>query len=92
MTGGIGEEELALTDMNRSQIEAALERNLPFTLLMADGREYAVPHRDYISLPPHGAFVVVFDDREHVYVLPLLTMTGLSDQSGGTKASEPRAS
>ncbi len=78
--------------MNRSQIEAALERNLPFTLLMADGREYPVPHRDYIGLPPHGAFVVVFDDREHVYVLPLLTMTGLSYQSDGSKTSEPRAS
>jgi hypothetical protein len=77
--------------MNRNQIEAALERNMPFTLRMADGGEYAVPHRDYISLPPRGAFVVVFDDLEHVYVLPLLTMTGLSYQSNGTTASEPRA-
>jgi len=77
--------------MNRSQIEAALERNIPFTLRMADGREYTVPHRDYISLPPRGAFVVVFDDREHVFVLPLLTMTGLSYQSDGTNAPEPRA-
>jgi hypothetical protein len=59
---------------------------------MADGKEYRGPHRDYISLPPKGAFVVVFDDREHVFVLPLLTMTGLSHQSDGTKAGEPRAS
>ena len=64
--------------MNRSQIESALERNLPFSLRMADGKEYKVPHRDYISLPPRGAFVVVYDDAEHVFVLPLLTMTGLS--------------
>jgi hypothetical protein len=66
--------------MNRSQIEAALERNQPFTLLMADGKEYLVPHRDYISLPPKGAFVIVFDDQEHAFFLPLLTMTGLSYQ------------
>jgi hypothetical protein len=72
--------------MNRSRIEAAVERNLPFTLRMADGKEYRVPHRDYISIPPKGAFVVVFDDREHVYVLPLLTMTGLTYQSEETKA------
>jgi hypothetical protein len=67
--------------MNRSQIEAAIERNLPFTLHMADGKEHHVPHRDYISLPPAGAFVVVYDNRKHVFVLPLLTMTGLTYQS-----------
>ena len=72
--------------MNRSQIGAAVERNLPFTLRMADGKEYRVPHRDYISIPPKGAFVVVYDDREHVYVLPLLTMTGLTYQSEAAKA------
>jgi hypothetical protein len=72
--------------MNRSQIEAAVERNLPFTLRMADGKEYHVPHRDYISLPPTGAFVVVYDDLQHVFVLPLLTMTGLAYQSEPEKA------
>jgi hypothetical protein len=72
--------------MNRSQIEAAVERNLPFTLRMADGKDYRVPHRHYISMPPKGAFVVVYDDREHVFVLPLLTMTGLAYQSETPKA------
>jgi hypothetical protein len=48
---------------------------------MAYGKEYHVPHRDYISLPPTGAFVVVFDKKEHVFVLPLLTMTKLTYQS-----------
>jgi len=64
--------------MSRGQIEAAVERNLPFTLHMADGKEYRVPHRDYIFLPPRAAFVVVSDDQGHVFVLPLLTMTGFS--------------
>ena len=64
--------------MTRSQIESAIEQNQPFNLRMADGKEYSVPHRDYVSLPPKGAFVVVYDDEEHVYVLPLLTMTGLT--------------
>jgi len=74
--------------MNRSQIEAALERNLPFTLLMADGKEYRVPHRDYISLSPGGAVVVVYDDQDHVWVLPLLSMTGISYRTEETKASK----
>jgi hypothetical protein len=44
---------------------------------MADGREHRVPHRDYISLSPKGTFATVYDDEEHFFVLPLLTMTGL---------------
>ncbi len=65
-------------EMDRSRIEAAIERSVPFTLQMADGKESYVPHRDYISLPPSGAFVVVYDNQEHVFVLSLLTMTGLT--------------
>ena len=74
--------------MNRSQIEAAIERNVPFTLRMADGHEYHVPHRDYITVSPKGSFVIVFDDAERAYYLPLLTMTGLIFPS---EAKEPRA-
>jgi len=44
---------------------------------MADGREYSVPHRDYISLPPRGSYVIVYDNNGRFTVLPLLTMTGL---------------
>ena len=64
--------------MNMSEIEAAIERGNPFAIQMADGKEYRVPHRDYIAVPPKRTFVVVFDDVGHAYVLPLLTMTGLS--------------
>jgi len=87
--GGAQGSRVEFLDMNRSQIESAIERNLPFSLRMADGQEYQVPHRDYISLPPRGGFVVVYDDREHVFVLPLLTMTGLTYQSetAGAKGS-----
>ena len=63
--------------MNRDQIIAAIKNNLPFSILMADGREYQVPHKDYISLPPKGGFAIVFDDHGKFFVLPLLTMTGL---------------
>lgn len=73
--------------MSRSQIEAAVERNSPFTIRMADGKEYHVPHRDYIAVSPKAAVVVVFDDAGHVYVLPLLTMTGLAYQSESKDAA-----
>ena len=64
--------------MQRSQLESAIQRGLPFSIRMADGQVYQVPHRDYISLSPGGAVAVVYDDQDHVWVLPLLTMTGLS--------------
>lgn len=67
-----------LHDMTFAQIQSAIERGGPFSIQMADGKEYKVPHRDYISIAPKGSFVVVFDDQEHAFVLPLLTMTGLT--------------
>jgi hypothetical protein len=53
-------------------------------LHMADGKEYQVPHPDYISLPPKASYVIVYDDHGRFTVLPLLTMTGL--QSSGADA------
>jgi hypothetical protein len=63
--------------MTRERIESAVARGLPFILRMADGKEYPVPHRDSISLPPKASCVIVYDDAGRFTVLPLLTMTGL---------------
>jgi hypothetical protein len=72
--------------VTRSQIETAIERNRPFVLKMADGKEYPVPHRDYIVLAPRAAYVIVFDQNDPndaFDVLPLLTMTGLHQSGDG---------
>ena len=74
--------------MTRQQIESAIAGGVPFTLRMADGKEYPVPHRDYISLPPRGASVIVYDDKGNFTVLPLLTMTGLESKLTDTDATE----
>ena len=73
--------------MTREQIESAVARGVPFTLRMADGKEYPVPHRDYIALSPRASSVIVWDDAGHFTVLPLLTMTGLYsvETEGGAK-------
>ena len=73
--------------MTREQIVSAVASGMPFTLRMADGKEYAVPHNDYISLPPKASYVIVYDDSGHFNVLPLLTMTGLRSKlsDAGTK-------
>lgn len=67
--------------MTRAQIEAAVASGKAFSLLTADGKEYAVPHRDYISLPPKASYVIVYEDDGFFNVLPLLTMTGLRARS-----------
>ena len=66
--------------MTRQQVESAVASGLPFTLRMADGKEYSVPHRDYISLPPQASYVIVYDNEGRFTVLPLLTMTGLESK------------
>ena len=63
--------------MSREQVESAVASGIPFSLRMADGNEYPVPHRDYISLPPKASYVIVYDNHGRFTVLPLLTMTGL---------------
>ena len=65
------------SNMTREQVVSAVAGGMPFTLRMADGKEYHVPHPDYISLPPKSSYVIVYDDQGHFTVLPLLTMTGL---------------
>lgn len=67
--------------MTREQVESAVASGVPFTLRMADGKEYVVPHRDYIFLPPRASYVIVHEDDGHFNVLPLLTMTGLRSKS-----------
>jgi hypothetical protein len=63
--------------MTRKQVESAIESVVPFTLRMADGKEYTVPHADYIWRPPNASYAIVHEDNGHFTVLPLLTMAGL---------------
>ena len=63
--------------MTKPEIKAALNRRLPFTLLMSDGQSYRVPHEDYISFPPTAERVVVYDDLGHIWVLNLNEMTSI---------------
>lgn len=51
--------------MTRHQVESAVASGDPFILLMADGKEYSVPHPDYISLLPKASYVIVYEDDGH---------------------------
>ena len=73
--------------MSKAQLESAIQSGMPFTIRMADGQAYEVPHRDYIYLSPGGAVAVVYDDQDHVWVLPLLTMTAIGYKDSQKKSA-----
>jgi hypothetical protein len=70
--------------MNIAQIEEAVRRGIPFSLKVADGDRYDVPHPDYIFFPPKESqkrtYVMVHSDDGYASVLPLLTITSLTFQ------------
>jgi hypothetical protein len=70
--------------MNIGQIEEAAHWGLPFSMKVADGDRYDVPHRDYLFLPPKESqrrtYVVIHNDEGFASVLPLVTITSLTYQ------------
>jgi hypothetical protein len=62
--------------MTRDVIETAKLEGTPFSIKMADGREYRVDNPEQIHIAK--THVVVIDSRTLPHILPLLTITGLS--------------
>ena len=49
----------------------------PFTLHMADGRAFDVPHPEFLSRSPSGRTIIVYDKEDNFSILDLLLMTEL---------------
>jgi len=50
----------------------------PFTIHLADGRSFQIPHREFLSHSPSGRTVIVYDDNGDGFsVLDLLLVTEL---------------
>jgi hypothetical protein len=62
----------------------------PFTLHMADGRAFRVPHPEFASRSPSGRTVVVQGGDDNLSVLDLLLLTEIEFEpavaSGGSAA------
>lgn len=54
----------------------------PFTIRMADGRNFPVLHPDFVAQSPSGRTVIVFQPDESYSVLDLLLMTELQVGNG----------
>ena len=67
--------------MTKDNIHGVIDSNRPFVISMADGKNYDIPHRDFISFTRKGTAVVVSTEDDRLHILPLITMTGLSQGS-----------
>ena len=67
--------------MTKDNVHGVIESNQPFIISMADGKNYKVSHRDFISFTRKGTAVVVSTEDDRIHILPLITMTGLSQDS-----------
>jgi hypothetical protein len=53
---------------------------IPFTVFVADGRSFAVPHPDHILVTSRG-LVAIENDQGLLDILPILLISGLLTQS-----------
>jgi hypothetical protein len=54
----------------------------PFEILMVDGRRFAVPHPDFIFIPPKGLWVYVTNEdaiTEHINILVIGSIRHVSE-------------
>ncbi|MBA3386343.1 MAG: hypothetical protein H0X73_14775 [Chthoniobacterales bacterium] len=50
---------------------------VPFTIFVADGREYRVPTSDHAQVSPKGGRVSIFTDDDRHVLLPALLISGI---------------
>ena len=56
----------------------------PFTVRMADGRSFQVPHPDFLSMSPSGRTVIIYQENEEFSILDLLLMTEIETSPTST--------
>ena len=74
--------------MTTEQFRATLHLQTfrPFTIRMADGRQFDVAHPDFVAQSPSGRAVIVSQADESNTVLDLLLMSELQVQAGNGRS------
>lgn len=62
----------------------------PFTIHVADGRQFDVPHREFLSHSPRGRTIIVYHDDDSFSVLDLLLVTELEVSNGAKPSTRKR--
>jgi hypothetical protein len=55
---------------------------VPYEIHMASGERYRVPHPDFISVSPRGAYVVIIDAKDRPHHLSALLIERASPPNG----------
>lgn len=69
--------------MTAEQLRATREAQpfRPFTIHLADGRSFLVPHRDFVSQSPSGRTIIVYGAGESFSIVDLYLVTELEIQA-----------
>lgn len=59
----------------------------PFVIHLADGREIAVPHREWLASAPSGRTVIIFKPDDSFNIVDLLLVTDLEVKNGSKSKS-----
>ena len=66
----------------------------PFTIHLADGRAFPVPHRDFVALTPRRVIVGFEDDSwaivEPILIVSLESMPAKSENGNGSQKKKPK--
>jgi len=76
--------------MTGDQLRAVKEANpfRPFTIFLADGRSWRVPHRDYLSLSPSGRTAVVYQMNDACSIIDVMLVTELAIEGSPVPSGE----
>jgi len=51
----------------------------PFTIFLADGRNYTVHHEDYVAVEPEGRRFAMFDEKGRLAVVNMTMITSIEE-------------
>ena len=85
------EEKVIAVTVN--QIRKALETRpfKPFVLLITGGREYCVPHPEFLMITPPGRTIVVADRDGAVEIIDLILVESLHFTNGRSRSRKRRS-
>lgn len=61
----------------------------PFTIHLADGRAFTIPHRDFLSHSPTGRTIIVYHPNDSFSIIDLLLVTEL--EVHGSTQEQPQS-
>lgn len=76
--------------MTIEQLRNALQARpfQPFTIHLADGRYFPVPHPDFLSHSPGGRTIIVYHGGEAFSIIDLLLVTELEVRPGASATAQ----